>query len=477
MSVIVDKLFNHDSNHIVLSTFQREFRAGDLKENVRYYEDILSEKVTKGMRIGVLLPKITDYLSLVLAINKLGAIVVPLSWQFRTSDLTTVLEHANPHIIFTIKTYNDFSFDEVCHEWARHSNEITEVFVLDEQNNWENFCYGLKKKAVEEEDMAFICFTSGSTGVPKGIVIKDEAFDFSFEVLTDFYQMKPSDQLFLNAPPTSYFGVAALLTGVYNGSTVSFPESFDYSAIVQLMERNHCNKVMSTPSIFKAINHIAQSLNKDVLDHLELVGLTGEKVTSSYRDEVYLHKDCQLITMYGSSETGGVMLCEISEELVFTVYKDIDYKVKDGELVVKSPGQFSHYYNNPSLTDDIIDSNGWVYTGDFVHEKGARKVEIVGRKKDMIKKGGQQVIPSEVEEVLLSHESVEQAVVLGIEHQVLGEEIVAFVVVNNTIEQKELASYCARFIAQYKVPDQVIQVYEIPISQGKVDKLRLKQMV
>ena len=144
--------------------------------------------------------------------------------------------------------------------------------------------------------------------------------------------------------------------------------------------------------------------------------------------------------------------------------------------MLKSPAAFSHYYQNPQLTKEAFDSDGWFLTGDLVRHTESNKISIIGRKKDMIKKGGQQVIPGEIERVLMSHNKVKQAVGIVVAPRVFGEQIVAYVILDGDEKIQELYEYCQKRIAGFKVPDYIEEVTEIPLVQGKADKLTLKKM-
>jgi non-ribosomal peptide synthetase component E (peptide arylation enzyme) len=152
----------------------------------------------------------------------------------------------------------------------------------------------------------------------------------------------------------------------------------------------------------------------------------------------------------------------------------VEYKIEqDGEFLIRTLAGFMGYYKQPDLTSELWTSDGWFLTGDLVRKNENHKLEIVGRKKDVIKKGGQQVVPGEVEKILLQHPNVKQAVVLGAPHSIYGEQVVAFAILYDESRVKELYPFCAERIARYKVPDTFEIVSDIPIMQGKTDKITL----
>ncbi|MGG2199779.1 class I adenylate-forming enzyme family protein [Paenibacillus validus] len=475
---LAQKVFHYpDADKVVLTTFSGHYTSRDIQAEMDRYISLLRPLELKGKKVGLLVPAIPSYAALVLAINELGGTIIPLSWQFRKEDLSAVLQFLDPHVVFSINTHNGFPFAEVMEAWAIGSGKETLLYTSDDCKEWKSKAIAGAERALEQDKIDFICCSSGSTGTPKGMVVGIHAFDFSFQLLKDFNELKPTDVVFLNAPPNSVFGIASLLTGIRSGVRIVFPDNFELPRMITLMQETACNKVVSTPSIFKAIYTFGQSLNPDVFKKIEFVGLTGEMMTEDYVKQFDLMQQCKFVGQYGSSELGGAMLCDLRQQLEFTVYDGVQYKVKEDELLLKSPAAFSGYYQNPQLTEQCFDEEGWFYTGDLVRLNEKNKLELIGRKKELIKKGGQQVIPGEVEKVLSQHAGVKQAVVIGAPHPVFGEQIVAFVVPQDDLRTDDLYAFCRAKIAGYKVPDRIVAIAEIPVAQGKVDKITLRTMV
>jgi long-chain acyl-CoA synthetase len=146
------------------------------------------------------------------------------------------------------------------------------------------------------------------------------------------------------------------------------------------------------------------------------------------------------------------------------------------ELLVKSPTLFKFYYNMPEITREAMTEDGFIRTGDLAQWSESNNIILIGRKKDLIKKGGAQVVPGEVEKVLSEHPNVTQASVIGMPHPVFGEQVVAFVIANKLLEPSELFEHCIARIARYKVPDQIEFIEKLPMVSGKTDKVALRQM-
>jgi fatty-acyl-CoA synthase len=150
-----------------------------------------------------------------------------------------------------------------------------------------------------------------------------------------------------------------------------------------------------------------------------------------------------------------------------------------GELLCKGPMIMKRYYQMPAETKQVFDANGWLYTGDLVTIDSFGYIRIVGRKKEMIIRGGENIYPAEVEKVYNAHPDVLEACILGFPHEVLGEQTYAFIKLEDTsVETEEsLREYAKGKIAKYKIPDKVIILYEMPhLAGGKVDKDALRNI-
>ncbi|WP_102027421.1 class I adenylate-forming enzyme family protein [Salirhabdus sp. Marseille-P4669] len=476
MKPILDNLFQHSEDKVLISTFSGKYNAKNIMDEVHYFVSLLEDKELKKKRVGVLVPKLSTYVALTLAINKLGGTVVPISWQLRKEDLTSVLQFMNPHIVFSVDEHNGFPFGETIENWAKELKMETILYRQTNNSDWSKSEFVGENKPLEEHEITFICTSSGSTGTPKGLVLSADLLDHVYQMLPNYGDFQIADNVLINIPPTSFLGTMYLFYSLHSGTNMLYPETFDFPKMVNLMEENNCNKVISTPSIFKAIYQVAKGLNATIAKNIELVGLGGENVQKDYISQFEDMNDCVFLSLYGTSEAGALASCDLRNSMEFTLVDNADYVIKDGELLTKSKTSFVGYYKNPQLNKEIFDENGFIHTGDIVKEMPGRKFVILGRKKDMIKKGGQQVIPGEVENVLEQHSSVERAVVLGAPHAVYGEQIVAFIIANQQTDTKELSHYCTKKIAGYKVPDQIIFIEEVPMVNGKVDKVTLKKM-
>lgn len=477
MMKLVERVFsNLNLNTTSLTTLTDSYTVRDLIERVKKYETLLTPLNLKGKRVALLVPMIEEFIPLVHSINQLGGTVIPLNWQFRQEDLSNVLNLINPHVIFSINKYSGFDFSNFMKQWAKERGEQTILFTSTSSEEWEfSIVNGVEKLLEVDLEKSYIFCTSGSTGTPKGLVFSDHSFDYSFKHISQFFEIKNTDSVLVYTSTSTIFGVLAMNIVIRGGAHAIVPNEFDLSKIISLMEQKKCNKIVTTPSVLKAIYSYAKHLNPKVMECIELVCLIGEKIPKNFTDTFPLLKNARFNSQYGSSETGAIANASLRNSEEHVLVDGAESKVVDGELYVKTGALFTEYYNSPTLTNEAFE-DGWYKTGDLVEFLNETTFKIVGRKKDLIKKGGQQVIPSEVELVISTLEGVKNVCVIGADHDVYGEQVIAFVVAND-LTSADIRSHCKQKISAYKIPDKVVFIKEMPIRQGKTDKLALKSML
>ncbi|GGH83198.1 acyl-CoA synthetase (AMP-forming)/AMP-acid ligase II [Pullulanibacillus pueri] len=471
-----EKVIDLTHTRPAITTFKGSSTRQDILKKVQSYVAFLDSLEIEGKRVGLLVPEIEAYLPLILAINKLGGTVMPLNPQFRKEDLKSILTLLDPHIIFTVSHYNGFNFKEAIEESLKATGKATLLYTSETCSEWEKQIYEGPSSPLEGQVNNFICCSSGSTGTPKGLVFNLSIFDYSYHLISRFTRLKAEDTVLFYTSTSTVFGIKSMTNIIKTGAHAVIPTSFDLPAIIKMMQETKCNKVITTPSVLKAIYTFAKHLAPEVLKNLEWIALTGEKMPQGFPNQFPLLTHCSFISQYGVSETGAIAESDLRQGEAHIVYDENDFKVVDGELLVKTGALFTEYFHNPAQTKAAFDDEGWYYTGDLVEVMAPRTLKIVGRKKDMIKKGGQQVNPSEIEKVIASLEGVKNVVIVGAPHAIYGEHVVAFVVAKG-LKSADIRSYCKGKISAYKIPDQIVFLDELPIRQGKVDKLKLKTLI
>ncbi|OMP67508.1 class I adenylate-forming enzyme family protein [Domibacillus epiphyticus] len=468
---------NNDLNKMALSTIDKSHTYGELKKEVDKYKVLLSEHGDlRGKRIGIIIPSVFYYSSLFMAVNMLGGTVIPINAQLRKGDLSSILELTEPHIIFTIEETKDTNFREVVRNWSLSSGKKIIMYCSKEYKVWNKEVQEGLESELDEEKIDVIGCSSGSTGIPKGMMINMEAWSYWLKRITEGSSLSEDDKVFSIIPITAPYGITWLFSCLKEGLSLVIPERFDVFQTVMYLKENQCNKIVSTPSVFKSLYMFIEKVDKSIFKSINMLVFAGEVISESFINDLEELKQCDLIGLYGLSEQGLIMWSLDLKEPGWEIGPEVGFKMtEDNELVFHSPAALTGYYRNEQLTKEVM-RDGWFYTGDLGVMLDNGRIQIVGRKKDMIKKGGQQIIPGEIENFLLTHKHIKQAVIIGVPHEIFGEKVVAFIVGDAQIEISELYTFCKSSMAQYKVPDEIYQLKEFPMNLGKVDKLALRNM-
>jgi long-chain acyl-CoA synthetase len=478
MKSLADWIFHTDEgmDKKILSTLVADYSLNEIKiETERYIAMLREFGNIERKKVGLIVPSVLSFTALTLAINQLQGIVIPISPQFRKDDLSSILETLDPHLVFTVREHNGYALGIMVNDWADSSGKSTLIFETDDFLHWSRKEVQGFERDFDQLPIAIMGCSSGSTGVPKGIMITSDYFIFNHASYSLFLDWKEDDSVFSMIPTAGNFGVSLLMSGLYRRSLMVFPETFDFPAMVKRMKEKKCNKLIGTPSLFKALYMFSRGMDPSIMQQLDICGLAGEKIEEQFLAN-FPDMNTKFRSLYGLSELAGLMYTDdIRHGFNWKVIPSVAYKVgSDGEIAFNVNSGFLGYYNHLDLTAEVF-RDGWFYTGDLVQAGDGDTLQIVGRKKDLIKKGGQQVVPGEVEGALMKHHQVKQAVVVGIPHPVFGEQIVAFIVADGHLEEQDIYSFTHNKIASYKVPDIVIFIDKIPVAQGKADKISLRK--
>jgi long-chain acyl-CoA synthetase len=343
----------------------------------------------------------------------------------------------------------------------------------------------------ERDDVAVILYTSGTTGKPKGAVLTHGNVAKSTAVATTLVEMSEDDVILGALPFFHVFGQACGLNGATKlGACVSLIPKFTAEATLEAIQRDGVTIFEGVPTMYSAV------LNHDKREDYDTsslrVGIAGgQAMPVEVMEKFDRAFGIEVLEGYGLSETCAIGTFNFPGERkpgsIGKPVEDIEVKIVDddrnelpqgeiGEIAIKGPNVMREYWNKPKETEEDL-REGWFHTGDMGHIDEDGYVFIDDRKKDMIIRGGENVYPREIEEVLYQLDGIEEVAVIGVEHERLGEEVAAAVVLKekDSVSADELREFAMDKLAKYKVPSKIWFLDELPKGPtGKILKREIE---
>ncbi|HEX8918261.1 MAG TPA: AMP-binding protein [Chloroflexota bacterium] len=482
----------------------------------------------KGDRIGIWAPNCAEWVVAQFATPKIGAILVNINPAYRTSELEYVLRQAGVSTLILAPRFKSSDYvamlQEVCPEMSgatgrdiRSSRlpDLRSVIVLGEEPpagayGWSDIesmaghvsASDLTNRQSRQQfdDPINIQYTSGTTGFPKGATLSHHSILNNGFFIGEQMRFTCEDRLCIPVPFYHCFGmVLANLACVTHGATMVLPaESFDPALVLEAVQAERCTALHGVPTMFIAELGLADFDRYD-LSTLRTGIMAGSPCPSEVMKQVIERMHMIEVTIcYGMTETSPVSTQTASDDpvekrvaTVGRVHPHVEIKIIDpetGEVVPRgNPGELCSrgyivmlgYWNNQQATRDVIDAARWMHTGDLATMDSSGYVNIVGRIKDMIIRGGENVYPREIEEFLYTHPAISDVQVIGVPDEKYGEEVMAWVILRAGHEASEdgIREYCRGKIAHYKIPRYVKVTDSFPMTiTGKIQKFRMREI-
>jgi len=465
--------------------------------------------IRKNDRVAILLSNSAEYLYLYFACFTIGAWAVPISTRWERDELRNVLIDASVKAIVFEPKIGTINYEAILRDIRRElptcshfvgttASDITtllfeELFVPADPGDRSDD----RHEAVSPDDVALLAYTSGTTGTPKGVMIPHRSLVLTSRHTGVLWDLGPGEVAFSVAPLYAAQGFLAVLIDLVTGVTMKWNTSFNPQDIIREFSRGGITCFHTQPTMWSLL--LAQpAFNFVDFSNLKKVIVSGSLCTHELARRIEERVGCTVLNAYGLIEATGVVtvtrpgdseeirLGSVGYPIPGAEYRIVDEKRNDvapgetGELAVRGY-LMKGYYNRPEKTAEVIDADGWLYTGDLAtrgSDDGA--VRIVGRCKDMIIRGGFNVYPVDIEECILRNECVDDVAVVGKPDDLLGESISAFVIPKPGVllTEGDIKRFCRGKIANYKIPDDVHIVSQLPILiSGKVQKNVLREWV
>jgi len=485
---LADNLTNSAREHgdrVALKLDDAELTYAQLDDASARVAGLLMEKgVEAGDRVGIMLPNVPYFAVCYYGALRLGAVVVPMNVLLKKREVGFYLSDPEAKVLFA---WHDFA--EAAEAGAEEAG--TEL-VLVEPGEFEQLLAGAEPMTDvadrSEDHTAVILYTSGTTGTPKGAELTHSNLARNVEISRGLFDLEEGAVILGALPLFHSFGqTCGLNTSIKAGGCLTLIPRFDPGKALEIIGRDGVQVFQGVPTMYAAMLNHPERDSYDT-SSLEVCASGGSAMPVEVMKAFEETFGCKVLEGYGLSETSPVASFnhpdrERKPGSIGTPIEGVEMKVVDddgnevaqgepGEIVIRGHNVMKGYWNKDEATEESI-REGWFHTGDMATVDEDGYFFIVDRKKDLIIRGGYNVYPREIEEVLYEHPAVREVAVIGVPHDDLGEEVGAAVALKEGQEasEDELRAHCKEQVAAYKYPRQVWFVDELPKGPtGKILK-------
>ncbi|WP_441958254.1 AMP-binding protein [Mycolicibacterium houstonense] len=467
---------------------------------------LMASGVDKGDRVGIWAPNCAEWVMLQLATAKVGAILVNINPAYRTHELAYVLRQSQVRMLVSATAFKTSDYVTMVAEVRQDCPALKDVIFLGTLD-WDRLRTEqlgddrLRARSAElsNTDPINIQYTSGTTGFPKGATLSHRNILNNGFFVGGLINFGRGDRVCVPVPFYHCFGmVMGNLGALTHGSTIVIPApGFDPGITLAAVESERCTALYGVPTMFIAMLGHPDFAQFD-LSTLRTGIMAGSVCPVEVMKRVVadMHM-AEVAICYGMTETSPVS-CQtlVDDDLerrtatIGRAHPHIEVKIVDpdtGETVERGqPGEFCTrgysvmlgYWNEPAKTAEAIDAEGWMHTGDLAVMRADGYCTVVGRIKDMVIRGGENVYPREIEEFLYTHPDIDDAQVIGVPDERFGEEICAWIRMKPgraPLDADAVRAYATDKLAHYKIPRYVLVVDEFPMTvTGKIRKVDMR---
>jgi acyl-CoA synthetase (AMP-forming)/AMP-acid ligase II len=466
----------------------------------------------KGERIASLMVNCNQCIETYFASAKIGGVYVPLNFRAKGSELTYMLNTADASAVLVGERYLELV------ESIKPSLTTMKHFIsVDKPHQGMLFYNDLLKSGspddifteIGDDDMTILMYTAGTTGFPKGVMLTHKSF--SIYVLDN---VTPPDtdtieKNILTVPLYHVAGIQAMMAAIYGGRTLVIERQFEPADWMGLVQKEKVGRAMMVPTMLKQLID-NPDFKKFDLSSLQVITYGAAPMPLEViKKAIQLMPKVSFINAFGQTETASTITALSPEDHVITgateaerekklkrlssigkPMADIEMKVIDevgkevpmgqvGEIVARGPRVMTGYWKDEEKTKKTIDKDGWVHTGDMGYKDEAGYYFLAGRATDLIIRGGENISPEEVENIIFAHPKIDDVAVIGVPDDEWGEVPKAICVLKKGCEDctpEEIMEHCRKNLASYKRPRSVIFIKELPrVSMGKVQKKVLRE--
>jgi fatty-acyl-CoA synthase len=517
---------------------EREFMVY-ADRNLRFTYSQFNERVdqlAKGLlyigvgpddKVGIWANNVPDWLTFMFATAKIGAILVTINTNYKTTELEYLLQDADIHTLCLVDGFRDSDYVNMIFDLVpelknsqrgnlksskfpklqnvifigpqkhRGMYNTSELILLG--HHIDDFELELIRENITCHNVVNMQYTSGTTGFPKGVMLTHHNILNNGFAAGECMRYTANERLLVCVPLFHCFGcVLALCSVITHGATMVMVENFDPLMVLASVEKERCTALHGVPTMFiSELNH--PMFNMFDLSSLRTGIMAGSLCPIETMNQVMQKMNMKdIIIVYGLTETSPGMTAtrthnspEVRATTVGFELPNVEVKIinpetgkdcpagEQGEICCRGYNLMKGYYKNPEATAKAIDKDGWLHSGDLAVKTPDGFYRITGRIKDMIIRGGENIYPREIENFIYNMPEVEAVEVAGVPSKKYGEQVGAFIKIKagKQLSEEDVQEFCRGKIARYKVPKYIFFVNEFPMTaSGKIQKYKLREM-
>jgi long-chain acyl-CoA synthetase len=453
-----------------------------------------ARQVNPGDRVGLMMFNQKEFLTCFFALRKIGAVVVPINIQMLPQDIGFVIQNSGVrHLVIADALYPNFNklpLGFIIVGEAQDGHPSYQDFLATGQSAGDT-----PEVETPDSDLAFLIYTSGTTGHPKGVMLTERNILANIEGFEQMLDFNAQDRLVLALPLFHAYGLIVALTGIMVSATLTLVPKFHPRQILEATVKEKATVLPLVPTLFTVILELVQRQGGIDTPNLRFCVSGGASLPVQLLERIEATLHVPVVEGYGMTETSPVLTVNDPRAggvpgSVGKPLHNVQVKIlredgteaqtgEVGEILVKGENVMTGYYNLPEETRATLTQDGWLRTGDLGHLDTEGRLFISGgRKKDLIIKAGENISPRTIEEVLYRHEAVQEAAVVGVPHEKLGEEIVACISLKEGYSPtpQEILRFCRENLSPTYVPGAVEFFDELPKTpSGKIAKKLLRE--
>lgn len=516
-----------DNEFMVYSDRDLRFTWSEFSQRVdNMAKGLLAIGVTKGSNVGIWAQNVPDWLTYLFACANIGAVAVTVNTSYKAHELAFVLENSDMQTLCITDGVSGSDYVDIIYQLipelkttqrgklnsGRFPQLKNLIYIGQEKhrgmyNSAEILLLGNSKsdeelmriqQTVNCHDVVNIQYTSGTTGFPKGVMLSHHNIANNGYLTGEHMKFTKDDKLCICVPLFHCFGIVlAVMNCLTHGSTQVIVEKFDPLITLASVHKERCTALYGVPTMFIAeLNHpmfnlfdmssLRTGIMAGALCPIELMRQVNEKMFMDITSVYGLTETSPGMTQTRIDDSFEIRCTTVGSNYEFTEVAVIDPITNEicedgvqGEMCCRGYNVMKGYYKNPEDTSQVIDTNGYLHSGDLGVKDADGNYRITGRIKDMIIRGGENISPREIEEFLYHMPGVKDAQVVAIASPRYGEDVGVFIIPHHDAElnTEDVRDFCKDKIARYKIPRYVFFLNEYPLTgSGKIQKFKLREM-